>query len=158
MFARLLIIAINSPAIATTILSCVYSIWFSRYQQRNVGPSLTYMAYALMALVITLLANVAFWVAFRKRIPELRFLRRTTGAIIVFFVVCAWLGDRFSYVGERYALTHSLWTAIRMRDPPMFVHADPVTHTTAPPPSARTDPATPESAPSNNRSTQTTEN
>ena len=124
MFARLLIIAINSPAVATAIFSCAYSIWFSKYQQRNVGPSLTYMAYALIALVIALLANVAFWVAFRKRISELRFLRRTTGTIIVFFVVSAWIGDRFSYVGERYALTHSLWSAIRMKDPPIFVPAE----------------------------------
>ena len=151
MSVRLLIIAINSPVVATAIFSCVYSIWFSKYQQRNVGPSLTYMAYALIALVIALLANVAFWVALRKRISELRFLRRTAGVIIVFFVVCAWLGDRFSYVGERYALTHSLWSAIRMKDPPMLVHTAPFTHTAAPPPSARTDPAAPESVPSNNR-------
>ncbi|MGJ7582320.1 hypothetical protein ACSFA3_19210 [Variovorax sp. RHLX14] len=123
MFGRLLIIAINLPVVAAAIFSCVYSIWFSKYQQRNVGPSLTYMAYALIALFTALLANVGFWIAFRKRISELRFLRNTTGVIIVFFLLSTWIGDRFRYVGERYALTHSLWSAIRMKDPPMFVPA-----------------------------------
>ena len=158
MFVRLLIVVCNLPAVATAIFSCVFAVWFSKYQDRNVGPSVTYMAYGLIAMALALLANLVFWAVLRKRASDLRFLRRTTGCVLVFFLITAWIEARFSYVGERYALTHSLWIAIRMKDPPMFVHADPVTHTTAPPPSARTDPATPESAPSNNRSTRTTEN
>ena len=120
MFIRLFIIALNFPVVATAIFSCAYSIWFAKYQQRNVGPSVTYMAYALIALIIALSANFVFWVVLRKRASELRFLRRIACAIVIFFVASAWIGDRFSYVGERYALTHSLWSAIRMKDPPMF--------------------------------------
>ena len=124
MFIRLFIIALNFPVVATAIFSCAYSIWFAKYQQRNVGPSVTYMAYALIALIIALSANFVFWVVLRKRASELRFLRRIACAIVIFFVASAWIGDRFSYVGERYALTHSLWSAIRMKDPPLFVPAE----------------------------------
>ena len=138
MFIRLFIIALNFPVVATAIFSCAYSIWFAKYQQRNVGPSVTYMAYALIALIIALSANFVFWVVLRKRASELRFLRRIACAIVIFFVASAWIGDRFSYVGERYALTHSLWSAIRMKDPPMFA---PYT------PAASGQPVTTESAP-----------
>ena len=120
MLARCVIVCANLPAVATAIFSCVFAVWFSKYQDRNVGPSVIYMAYASIALVIALFCNLVFWIALRKRDAELRFLHRVAGSVLVFCVVLAWIETRFSYVGERYALTHSLWSAIRMKDPPMF--------------------------------------
>ena len=124
MLARWVIVCANLPAVATAIFSCVFAVWFSKFQDRNVGPSVTYMAFASIALVIALFCNLVFWIALRKRDAELRFLHRVAGSVLVFCVVLAWIENRFSYVGERYALTHSLWSAIRMKDPPLFVPAE----------------------------------
>ena len=124
MFVRLLIVMFNLPAIATAIFSCVFGVWFAKYQDRNVGPSVTYMAYSLIAVFLALLTNLVFWIVLRKRASDMRFLRRMTGGVLSFFVLTAWIEGQFTYVGERYALTHSLWSAIRMKDPPMFVPAE----------------------------------
>jgi hypothetical protein len=112
---------LNSPAIAMALVYCVYVIWFAKYQQRNVGPSVTYAAYALLAFALSQLSNLTLWIGWRKR-PEVRqFLRRFAVCVFAFTFACFWIGDRFRYVGERYALTHSLWSAIRMKDPPLFM-------------------------------------
>lgn len=84
MFVRLLIVVCNLPAVATAIFSCVFAVWFSKYQDRNVGPSVTYMAYGLIAMALALLANLVFWAVLRKRASDLRFLRRTTGCVLIF--------------------------------------------------------------------------
>lgn len=121
MLARWLIILANFPAVLTAIISCVFAVWFSKYQDRNVGPSVIYMAYASISLVAALMFNLMFWIALRKRDSDLRFLRRTAVGVLAFCLVFIWIENRFSYVGERYALTRSLWAAIKMKDPPMLV-------------------------------------
>ncbi len=124
MHVRLLIVLVNLPAIATAIFSCLFSVWFAKYQDRNVGPSVTYMLYAVLALIVALLANLTFWMLLKKRTAEARFVRRLTGSVLLFFLLTTWIESQFAYVGERYALTHSLWSAIRMKDPPLFVPAE----------------------------------
>ena len=103
------------------VFYCGYVIWFAKYQQRNVGPSVTYAAYALLAFALSQLSNLALWIAWRKRPEARRLLQRFAVYVLAFTFLCFWIGDRFRYVGERYALTHSLWSAIRMKDPPTFV-------------------------------------
>lgn len=114
---------LNSPAIAMSVVYCVHVIWFAKYQQRNVGPSVTYAAYALLAFAFSQLSNLALWIAWRRKPEARRLLSRVAIYVFAFTFACFWVGDQFRYVGERYALTHSLWSAIRMKDPPMFTPA-----------------------------------
>ena len=139
---RLVIFLINLQVIANALIFCVHVSFFYKDDTFGIGLGLFYAAYMLLGGMFALLADLVFWIVLRKKIAELVFLRNIAVWSFAFAFILCCLAVWPWKPAKR-------WTVIE---------SSPSTHTTALPPSARTDPAGPESAPSNNRSTRTTGN
>ena len=139
---RLVIFLINLQVIANALVFCTYVSFFLKDETFGIGPGLFYAAYMLLGGMFALLADLVFLIVLLRRTADLIFLRNVAASSFGFaFIVCC-LAFWPSEPAKR-------WTVIE---------GNSSTHTTAPPPSARTDPAAPESAPSNSRWTRTTGN
>ena len=88
------------PILALMALD-IHSIWFDRYELRNVGPCVIYAAYAFTTVLLALFANVALWFAVRRNRAEARLVGLALVVGLLAVVGLTWAGDHFMYAGTR---------------------------------------------------------
>jgi hypothetical protein len=97
--ARLLILLLNVPQVVAAAALAVYSIWFDRYEWRNVGVGVTYAAYVFLVILISQLVNGVGWLFLRTNKAMAAFWVRVALASFSCVVVFIWLGGKFIYAG-----------------------------------------------------------
>jgi hypothetical protein len=97
--ARLLILLLNVPQVASAAALAVYSIWFDRYELMNVGVGVTYTAYTVVVILLSQFGNGVVWVLFRRNKATVGFLGRVALTSFLCVVLFFWLGERFMYFG-----------------------------------------------------------
>lgn len=98
-YARLLILLLNVPQIASTAAMAVYSIWFDQYELRGVGPGVTYASYAVLVILLSQIGNGVVWLFLRRNKVMADFLVRVALVSIACDALFIWLGARFIYAG-----------------------------------------------------------
>jgi hypothetical protein len=91
----------NAVQILALVALDIHSIWFDRYELRNVGPGVIYAAYAFTTVLLALFANVALWFVVRRNRLEARLVRLAAGVGLLAVVALTWAGDHFMYAGIR---------------------------------------------------------
>jgi hypothetical protein len=98
-YARLVIVLLNVPQIASTAAMAVYSIWFDRYELRGVGPGVIYAAYALLVILCSQIGNGVVLLFLRRNKVMAAFLVRVALVSLAGDAFFIWLGARFIYTG-----------------------------------------------------------
>jgi hypothetical protein len=88
------------PILALVALD-IHSIWFDRYELRNVGPGVIYAAYAFTTALLAFFANVALWFAVRRNRAEVCLVGLALIVGLLAVVALTWVGDHFMYAGSR---------------------------------------------------------
>jgi hypothetical protein len=97
---RIVILANSLLVIGMCVRFAIFVIWFAEYKDRNVGPSMGYVAYAMLTIVGAQIVNLVCWLIVRKRPAERRFLRYVVLGTLALALLCFWVGERFSYSGD----------------------------------------------------------
>lgn len=100
---RMFISLVNFQQIAFAVSYCIFAIFFARYDDRNVGPSVIYMAYVMLSVAICQITNILYWFIVRRTPSEVSYLRNM--ALVTFSLVAmsVWLGQHYSYWGSNHA-------------------------------------------------------
>lgn len=101
LFHRAIAIVLNLAFVWKAAAYGIFVIWFARYQDRNVGPSMTYAAWVVVTGIVAQVANLLLWILLRRQTMELRFLRRLAVSCFLLVLLFCWLGNRFMYYGEK---------------------------------------------------------
>jgi hypothetical protein len=96
-FMRLVILANSLLVIGMCVRFAIFVIWFAEYKDRNVGPSMGHVAYAMPTIVGAQIVNLVCWLVVRKRPAERRFLRHVVLGTLALALFCFWAGERFSH-------------------------------------------------------------
>jgi hypothetical protein len=99
-FMRIVILANSLLVIGMCVRFAIFVIWFAEYKDRNVGPSMGHVAYAMLTIVGAQIVNLVCWLIVRKRPAERRFLRHVVLGTLALALFCFWAGERFSYSGD----------------------------------------------------------
>ena len=100
LFHRAIAIVLNLAFVWKAAAYGIFVIWFAEYKDRNVGPSMGHVAYAMLTIVGAQIVNLVCWLIVRKRPAERRFLRHVVLGTLALALFCFWAGEHFSYSGD----------------------------------------------------------
>lgn len=98
-YTRLWIVLLNVPQVAAAAALTIYSIWFDRYEWRNVGAGVIYTADAVLVVLLSQLANGVAWLFLRRNEANAAFLIRVALVSFSCVAILFWLAGRFIYAG-----------------------------------------------------------
>ncbi|SFC30993.1 hypothetical protein SAMN04515619_106147 [Collimonas sp. OK412] len=99
---RIFISLINFQQIVFAVFYCVFAIFFAKYDDRNVGPSVIYMGYVMLSVAICQITNLLYWFFVRRTPSEVYYLRNIAVAAFSLVIMSVWLGQHYAYWGSSH--------------------------------------------------------